>query len=106
MQNKLSLAIPQARCETDNYEAVLAGHPRHSTIAIGARSMVRDVEDRKVLKESVKFIIDYLEPTNLLWYGSTQYGVADYPIKLGIPITVYPGKGRGSLGHSGFGRDL
>lgn len=103
MQQVFNLAIPQARCETNNYEAVLAGHPKHSTIAIGARSMVRDTDDRTVLKDSIKLVVDYLEPTNLLWYGSIQYGVADYPREMGIPITVYPGKGRGllSCGHIG-----
>ena len=99
MQQNMKLSIPQARCEADNYNSVLAGHPKHSTIAIGARAMVRNKEDRAVLIQSVKLIVDFLEPTNLLWYGSTQYGVAEYPLKRGIPLTVYPGKGRGNLSH-------
>ena len=99
MQQNMALSIPQARCEAGNYKSVLAGHPKHSTIAIGARAMVRNKEERAVLVQSVKFIVDFLEPTNLLWYGSTQYGVAEYPFEKGIPITVYPGKGRGNLAH-------
>ncbi len=97
MQQNMTLCIPQARCEVDNYSSVLAGHPKHSTIAIGARAMVRNKEDRAVLVQSVKSIVDFLEPINLLWYGSMQYGVADYPIEKGIPISVYPGKGRGDF---------
>lgn len=89
--------IPQARCEAGNYESVLAGFPHHSTIAVGARSMVRNLDDRKMLLSSVENICNYLEPSNLLWYGSDQYGVTEYPLSLGIPVKVYPGKGRGQL---------
>ena len=97
--------VPQARCEATDYVSVLAGFPRHSTLAIGARAMVRRTDDRKTLKTSVKLIVDYLEPTNLLWYGSTQYGVTDYPRSKEIPITVFPGKGRGELSHHQEERD-
>ena len=97
LQKNLSCAVPQARCEDGNHDAVLAGFPKHSTIAIGARSMVRDLNDREMLKKSVKNIVDYLEPKNLLWYGSDQYGVADYPRNKGIPVHIYPAKGRGNL---------
>lgn len=84
LQHQLKYAVPQARCEDDDFTAVLAGFPRHSTIAIGARSMVRRLSDRYVLKKSVEHIVDFLEPENLLWYGSDQYGVADYPRSKGI----------------------
>ena len=50
LQQHLPYAVPQARCEDGDYESVLAGFPKHSTIAIGARSMVRDLADRAVLK--------------------------------------------------------
>ncbi|WP_297155123.1 hypothetical protein [uncultured Ellagibacter sp.] len=41
---------------------------------------------------------------HLLWYGSDQYGVADHPRSKGIPVHVYPAKGRGSLcRHDGGG---
>ena len=97
LQQNLSVVIPQARCERNNYKDVLAGYPKNSTIAIGARSMVKNREDREVLKESVKCIIDYLSPLNLLWYGSNMYGVADYAITNKIPVKFYQGKGKGKL---------
>lgn len=65
--------------------------------------MVRDLNDREMLKRSVAAIVDYLEPTNLLWYGSDMYGVADYPRKKGIPVHVYTAKGRGNLNHHSNG---
>lgn len=73
--------------------------------AIGARSMIRDLEDRAMLKKSVRHVVDYLEPASLLWYGSDQYSVADYPRSKGIPTHVYPAKGRGSLYHHDGGSD-
>lgn len=97
LQQHLKLAIPQARCDHSNYMDVLAGHPKHSTIAIGARSMVRKRDDRAVLKESLRHIVDELQPLNILWYGSSGYGVCDYVIQKQIPITFYEAKGRGKL---------
>lgn len=97
LQQNLPTVVPQARCEANNYRDVLAGHPKNSTIAIGARSMVKDKRDRLVLKESVKNIVDYLEPINILWYGSNQYGAADYAIRRGIPVKFYQAKGKGCL---------
>ncbi len=97
MQKTLKLVIPQARCEDSNYKEVLAGHPHHSTIAIGARSMIRDKADRAILKESLVHIVDELEPSNILWYGSDQYGVCDYARLKKIPIRIYEAKGRGKL---------
>ena len=99
MQRRLPCVVPQARCETGDYESVLAGFPRHSTIAIGARSMVRDLDDRAVLLKSVERVVDFLAPESLLWYGSDQYGVADYARSKGIPVHVYPAKGKGMLDH-------
>ena len=53
----LPYAVPQTRCEDGDYESVLAGLPKHSTIAIGARSMVHDLADRAVLMKSVETIV-------------------------------------------------
>ena len=99
LQKQGVTVVPQARCEPDNAEVVLVGFPKDSTIAIGARSMVSNVDDRIVLKESVRIIADFLSPRNILWYGSLEYGVADYLVMKGIPIHVYPAKGRGDLSH-------
>lgn len=96
LQKNLPVVVPQARCELDDYDEVLAGFPKHSSIAIGARSMVKDKKDRKKLKESVKCIVDYLEPLNLIWYGSNAYGVADYAIKKVYQFTFSLEKERGA----------
>lgn len=89
--------IPQARCEGDDGDEVLAGFPKHSTIAIGARSMVRNLKDREVLRRSVQYIVDELKPSNVVWYGSRQYGVANYLLAKGVPVGFFPGAGKGKL---------
>ena len=101
LQKQLPCVVPQARCEGNNASSTLAGFPKRSTIAIGARSMVKNPNDRTMLKKSIKHIVDLLEPENLLWYGSDMYGVTDYPLSKGIPVHVYPAKGRGKLDHHG-----
>lgn len=60
LQHQLKYAAPQARCEDDDFTAVLAGFPRHSTIAIGARSMVRRLSDRYVLKNLLNILLIFL----------------------------------------------
>lgn len=99
LQQQLQYAIPQARCEGNDGDRVLAGFPRRSLIAIGARSMVRDVRDREVLKRSVRYVVDELAPIGLVWYGSTRFGVLDYPLEMGVPVYRFPAKGRGRLSH-------
>ena len=52
----------------------------------------------------VRIAVDELQPSAIVWYGADAYGTADYPRSLGIPVYVYPGKGRGSLGGGNRGR--
>lgn len=101
LQQNLPYAIPQARCEDANYRAVLAGYPKHSTLAIGARSMIRNKEDRLKLEQSIVHIVDELQPERLLWYGSDLYGVTRYPKLKGVEVRIYSAKGRGNLSHNG-----
>ena len=86
--------IPNVRCEP-NLPWMLDGTPRNSIIAIGARSCVKKVDDRLAFVEAVRFAVDELSPMGIVWYGSTDYGVADYPLSLGIPVHVFPARIRG-----------
>ena len=95
--------IPNVRCDPDK-PWMLDGTPRRSTIAIGARSCVKKVEDRVRFIEAVRFAVDTLEPTSIVWYGSSEYGVADYPLSLGIPIKFFPARVRGRMGGAGNGK--
>lgn len=90
--------IPNVRCELDNTDWSLPALPRHSVIAFGARASIKRVDDRCRFVSMVRAAVDELQPTAIVWYGSDAYGTADYPRSLGIPVHVFPGKGRGNLG--------
>ena len=91
LQSRGQTCIPNVRCEPDK-PWMLDGVPRQSAIAIGARSCVKDVEDRRRFVGAVRFAVDTLKPTSIIWYGSTGYGVAEYPRSLGIPVFEYPAR--------------
>lgn len=59
--------------------------------------MVRNKADRAVLEKSIVHIVDELQPSNILRYGSDEYGVTDYIKAKHIPIKYYEAKGRGQL---------
>ena len=71
---------------------MLDGIPHGSTVAIGARSCVKRVEDRRRFIEAVHLAVDTLEPSSIIWYGSSRFGVADYPMSLGIPMHFFPAR--------------
>jgi hypothetical protein len=71
---------------------MLDGTPRRSAIAIGARAAVKKPSDREALLRAVRYAIDALEPTEIIWYGSTSYGIGDWLLSLGVPIHVCPAR--------------
>ena len=83
--------IPNVRCEPE-HPWMLDGIPHGSTVAIGARSCVKRVEDRRRFIEAVHLAVDTLEPSSIIWYGSSRFGVADYPMSLGIPMHFFPAR--------------
>ena len=89
--------IPNVRCDPDKPDAYLAGIPKHSTIAIGARACIKRRRDRDSFVKSVDAAVLYLEPNNVVWYGSEAYGVADHVRSLGVDFRSYLSKGRGNL---------
>ena len=101
-QRKGMLCIPNVRCDPGK-PWMLDGIPRNSTIAIGARSCVKKVEDRVRFTEAVRFAVDTLQPSCILWYGSAAYGVSSYPESLHIPLHFYPARVRGRMGGAADG---
>ena len=98
LQKRGLRVIPNVRCDPNKSEAYLAGIPKHSSVAIGARACIKRRHDRDLFVASVKAAVHYLEPSNIIWYGSEAYGIADYVRSLGVALRSYPGKGRGNLG--------
>ena len=88
--------LPNARHEPD-CDWLIEALPKHSSIAICGRALVKNVEERRRFVRDLQTTIDVLEPTFIAYYGSDSYNVLDYPRSLGIPLTVYEGQGRGNL---------
>ncbi|MDJ1121827.1 DUF4417 domain-containing protein [Olsenella sp. YH-ols2217] len=98
MQSSLGMdVIANGRCQELTKAWSLNGLPNHGLIAIGTRACSKDPEARRYLLEEVRLVCDRLEPTGLVVYGTTRYGVLDYPLSLGIPVYHCPGAGRGLL---------
>ena len=74
---------------------MLDGTPRRSAIAIGARATVKKLSDRETLMRAVRFAIEVLDPTEIIWYGSTSYGIGDWLLSLNVPVHVCPARIRG-----------
>lgn len=103
LQRQGLLCVPNVRCEP-NLPWMLHGTPQRSTIAIGARACIKNVGDRTHFVEAVRYAIDTLRPTSIIWYGGTSYDVLSYPLSLGIPVEIFPGRIRGILGRGGNGQ--
>ncbi|MGJ9529638.1 DUF4417 domain-containing protein [Actinotignum sp. GS-2025a] len=67
----------------------LAGTPHNSVIAIGLHGTIKNRKNRTIVKEEIEVIVNTVEPKGLLVYGSSAYGVLDYPKSLGIPIHTF-----------------
>lgn len=98
LQERGMAVIPNVRCDPDTLEWALDGLPRRGLIAIGARGNVRDRRDRERLLAMTKAAVAALEPTGIVWYGSTAYGVGERLDALGVLVYTCRGQGRGDLG--------
>ena len=94
LQRNGILCVPNVRCEPE-LPWMLDGTPRRSAIAIGARAAVKRPSDREALMRAVRFAVEVLEPTEMIWYGSTSYGIGDWLLSLGINVHVCPARVRG-----------
>ena len=88
--------IPNARHEP-SCDFLLEALPQHSTIAICGRALIKEKLERKRFIRDMKTTIDVLKPTSIIYYGSDQHHVMDYPRSLGVSVWVYPGCNRGEL---------
>ena len=90
LQNNGIKVIPNVRLDLNSVGYSLSGIPKKSTICIGSNGCIKNVKNRERFKESLHYVVDVLEPKNIIVYGSDAYGVFDYPRKMGIPISLFP----------------
>lgn len=94
--------IPLLRGDPDTLEREIAGLTRGCLVAVSPRGCVKELSNRMRFVRGLKYIVDTIEPNGILSYGGNTYGVLDYPISLGIPVYIYPSRGRGNLGGGAF----
>lgn len=94
LQRNGILCVPSVRCEPE-LPWMLDGTPRGSAVAIGARAAVKRPSDREALMRAARFAVEVLEPTEIIWYGSTSYGIGDWLLSLDVPVHVCPARIRG-----------
>lgn len=94
LQSEKLSVIPNARYQPD-CDWLVEGLPRESVIAICGRGLTKNLDERRRFVRDVKATVEALAPAAIVYYGSEQFGVMDYPRKLGITVWSYPGAGRG-----------
>lgn len=91
LQNQGLQVIANVRsCGYDSFGYALAGAPKNSVIAIGTHGFLKNLPNRLLFIEEIRFIVDLLQPSAIIVFGSTAYGVFDYAKRLGVDVRCYP----------------
>lgn len=90
--------IPLLRGDPDIIEWEIAGLKKGCAVAVSPRGCVKNRDDRRRFRRGLGLIVDALDPSLIISYGSNSYGVLDYPIERGIELHAYASRGRGDLG--------
>ena len=83
--------IPNVRLSgIDSLSYALCGMPHNSTIAIGLVSTIKNTINRAETLLEIKYVIDVLQPTNIIFYGTLAYGLDDELASLGVEYQTFP----------------
>ncbi len=81
--------IPNVRLgNTDTYTSLKA-YPHNTLIAVGTNGFVKYKENKKKFSEQIQIIVNELNPSGIIVYGTAPDELFHYPRKLNIPIYVY-----------------
>lgn len=82
--------IPNIRFGDDRtFELSCAGISKHGVIAIGSHGCIKLLNERKYLKNGLKYVVDTLEPKSIIVYGATPDEVFAQYKKMGIEILQF-----------------
>ncbi len=82
--------IPNVRLSgPESVPYALAGVPQNSTLAIGLHGCTKNRMNRREVMEEIRLICDHCQPTSLVVYGSTMYGVLDDAHAIDIPVYAF-----------------
>ncbi len=66
--------VPNVRFgDSRTFKIVCDGLPKHSTIAIGTYGNLKDATDARIFIAGIKVIVDRLEPSTIVVFGSIQH---------------------------------
>ena len=81
--------IPNVRLGHVKTYSSLEAYPKRTLIAIGTNGFVNDKNNRKIFEEQLRLIIDTLNPTGIIVYGTIPSDIFTYAIERNIPLYVY-----------------
>ncbi len=89
-QTKGLNVLPNVRTADErSYEFCCSGVPHHSTICVGTHGCVKIKEEREKLKKGLRYIIQELSPSRIVFYGSVPEDIAIICKKTNIPFLSF-----------------
>lgn len=82
--------IPNVRFgDNRTLELSCAGIDKHVVIAIGSHSCIKLLSERKYFADGLKYVVDKLEPTTIVVYGTAPNEIFDQYREMGIEILQF-----------------
>lgn len=81
--------IPNVRIGNAMTYSSLKAYPNGTLISIGTNGFVKEQNNRKIFKKQLKLIIDTLNPSGILVYGSIPDDIFSYAKERKIPLYVF-----------------
>lgn len=81
--------IPNVRLGHVKTYSSLDAYPKETLISIGTNGFVNDKNNRKIFEEQLRIIIDKLNPSGIIVYGTIPEDIFSYAKEKEIPLYVY-----------------
>lgn len=82
--------IPNIRFGDERtFELSCAGINKHGVIAVGSHGCIKLLTERKYFKSGLNYVVDTLEPTTIVVYGTTPDEVFTQYKEMGIEILQF-----------------
>ena len=81
--------IPNVRLGNSETLTSLEAYPKKHLICIGTNGFTHRLDNRRIFKEQVEQVVDYLCPSGILVYGPASDYIFESAINKSIPIYQY-----------------
>lgn len=90
LQENGILVIPNVRYGDERtFEISCAGINKHGIIAIGSHGCIKLLDDRKYFINGLSYVVDKLEPTTIVIYGTAPDKIFEQYKEMGIEILQF-----------------